>query len=153
MELLKQTREVVKSLPPFFKAAFFIWSTVPIWFIVPSIKNSSFMNTTYAFFFMLIWIMINLAITLSSVFQRENKKALKQYAQEKSIPKLSGQAFAAAMQSKSAYEHLVARLPPHLTSDLGLYVAAKWGRIAKVMMIIMTVTYLGAIILTAQFSQ
>lgn len=153
MEFLKQTREVVKNLPPFFKAAFFIWSTVPIWFIVPSIKNSSFMNTTYAFFFMLIWIMINLAVTLSSVFQRDNKKALKKFAEENSIPKLSGQTFAAAMQSNSAYEHLVARLPPHLTSDLGLYVAAKWGRIAKVLMIIMTVTYLGAIILTAQFSQ
>jgi len=153
MEFFKQTREAVKGLPPFFKAAFFIWSTMPIWFIVPSIKNSSFLNTTYAFFFMLIWIVGNLSITLISVFQRENKKALKKHAEENSIPKISGQTFAAALQSNSAYEHLITKLPSNLKSDLGLYVAAKWGRIGKVMMIIMTMTYLGIIILTAQFSQ
>ena len=136
MEFLKQTREAVKDLPPFFKAAFFIWSTVPIWLIVPNIKNPSFLNTTYAFFFVLIWIVMNLSITLSSVFQRENKKVLKKYAEESSIPKISGQDFAAALQSKSAYEHLIKILPPQLKSDLGLYVAAKWGRVGKVMMII-----------------
>lgn len=102
---------------------------------------------------MLIWIVGNLSITLISVFQRENKKALKNYAEQNSMPKISGQTFAAALQSNRAYEHLIAMLPPNLKNDLGLYIAAKWGRISKVMMITITMTYLVIIILKTQFSQ
>lgn len=153
MELLKQTRDAIKGLPLSFKAAFFISSSVPIFLIFPSIKNSSLLNTTYAFCFVLIWIMLTLAIILMSVFRRENKKALKKHAENNFISKINGHVFAAALQSNSAYEHLKTMLPPHLTRDVRLYIATRWGRIAKIMIMIMIVSYVGIILLTAQFSQ
>jgi len=150
MELLKQTGDAIKRLPPFFKAAFFMWSSVPLWFFGVNIKNYSLLSTTYAIFFTFFWIMGTLSITLITVFRRENKKALRKHAEENSITKLNGQTFAAAMQSNRAYEHLTTLLPAHLTSDLSLYVAVKWGQIGKMLMICMTTFYISVIFFAPQ---
>ncbi len=115
-----------------------------------NIKNYSLLSTVYAFFFTLFWIMGTLSTTLITVFRRENKKALKKHAEENSITKLNGQTFAAAMQSKRAYEYLTTLLPTHLTSDLSLYVAVKWGQIGKMLMICMTTFYIGVIFFIPQ---
>ena len=150
MNFINQTQHAVKNLPLFFKSIMFIWSALPIIFIVPKLKHSTLLDSAYAIIFILIWVFLTLAITLMHVFFRQNKLSINEYAKKNSIPKISSQRIAAAMQSNNAYQNLLMRLPPHLTNDIGLYVGAKWGRISKTLMIVLTLVYFGAIILKAK---
>jgi len=151
MKLLNQTRIAFGRIPTLFKNIFFVWYTVPFGFIFLNLESYKLFDVTYAILFTLSWILGTLVITLSSVFQRKNKKALNEYAKENSHSKINGQTFAAAMQSNHAYNHLVKMLPPHLANDLGLYVAARWGRITKIIMISMAIFYFCIMLLAPQF--
>ena len=150
MSFINQTCHAVKKLPLFFKSIMFIWSALPVIFIIPKLKHYTLLDSAYAIAFILIWVFGTLAITLTHVFFRQYKLSIHEYAKKNSVPKIGSQSIAAAMQSKVAYQNLLTRLPPNLANDVGLFVGAKCGRISKTFMIVLTIVYFGESIIKAK---